>query len=419
MANPRPTGLAPTWATNDDYDPGTDPWSGQPLKVEPSSGDKAAGFIPNTRPPPEWVNWFFNKIGGFAAYLADVAYLNWPVAQWTARKTPYGVADLDLWDGSYLQVKGTAKCFWYQALGVWIGLGHPTANLYYFGYNFFAQPAGTPGTGLRYSHGVPTADGRIILADHIDQGTGNVFVDRSGIKDLTSWTSVTLHTGASTFGAVGASCVKADGTIVMVGGIDNALKSWTSTDHGATFTEHTVVATTGGQALAGVREGKNGRLFTWVFDSFANGGGGIYYSDDNGATWTPSTLLSFDYIRDVIYLANHDMYVVIQGVDGTNGSYGVTADPTTDGAYTWTTLPIQAHIVAADTDGTSLVFTVKDESSSPTIYYTEVTADLFNSAAKIAFLHGQSTDVCIAPFYAGYQACLNGTAAIHLSLKAG
>lgn len=58
----RPTRI-PTWATDANYPAGSNPWNATPIKVEPSSGIKAAGHTPDTRPPPQWMNDWQNLVG--------------------------------------------------------------------------------------------------------------------------------------------------------------------------------------------------------------------------------------------------------------------------------------------------------------------------------------------------------------------
>lgn len=54
----KPTSL-PVWATDAD------------TTLEPSAGQKAAGFTIATRPPARWMNWLLNTIYGWCAYLSD------------------------------------------------------------------------------------------------------------------------------------------------------------------------------------------------------------------------------------------------------------------------------------------------------------------------------------------------------------
>lgn len=42
-------------------------WGG--TKVEPTSGEKSAGFVPDFRPPAEWHNWMFGNVDDWVKYL--------------------------------------------------------------------------------------------------------------------------------------------------------------------------------------------------------------------------------------------------------------------------------------------------------------------------------------------------------------
>lgn len=55
-------GDLPVWATDANYPVSADPWSGQPTKVEPTSGDQALGFTPFQEPAPEIFNWWMNLV---------------------------------------------------------------------------------------------------------------------------------------------------------------------------------------------------------------------------------------------------------------------------------------------------------------------------------------------------------------------
>lgn len=50
------------WASDTNFPAGSDPWSAQPTKVEPSASIKQRGFLPGTTPPAGWFNWLFNQI---------------------------------------------------------------------------------------------------------------------------------------------------------------------------------------------------------------------------------------------------------------------------------------------------------------------------------------------------------------------
>jgi hypothetical protein len=66
----KPTDI-PTWATDTNYPAGTDAWSGTATKVEPTSGQKAAGWEPGQRPPAQYQNWWMGLVSDWIAYFGD------------------------------------------------------------------------------------------------------------------------------------------------------------------------------------------------------------------------------------------------------------------------------------------------------------------------------------------------------------
>lgn len=64
----RPGGEPPSFAATANYPAGTDPWSGQPSKVDPGAGIKAQGFVPGQGLPAQFVNWLLNAQGGWLNY---------------------------------------------------------------------------------------------------------------------------------------------------------------------------------------------------------------------------------------------------------------------------------------------------------------------------------------------------------------
>jgi len=69
---PKPTDL-PVWATDASYPAGSDPWSGEPTKVEPLSGEQALGWEPGKKPAAEWMNWKDNLVYQWLAWLDGIA----------------------------------------------------------------------------------------------------------------------------------------------------------------------------------------------------------------------------------------------------------------------------------------------------------------------------------------------------------
>lgn len=67
----RPTVL-PEWATDTDYPSGTDDWSSQPTKVEPSSGEKGTGFIPQDEMAADKLNFILGNHADWIVYLESI-----------------------------------------------------------------------------------------------------------------------------------------------------------------------------------------------------------------------------------------------------------------------------------------------------------------------------------------------------------
>lgn len=61
--------VAPDWATNTNHAAGSDDWSGQPCKVQPSAGKVATGFIPDEGLPSEELNYILNN---HAQWINDI-----------------------------------------------------------------------------------------------------------------------------------------------------------------------------------------------------------------------------------------------------------------------------------------------------------------------------------------------------------
>lgn len=59
------------WATDTNHPAGSDPWSGQPLKVDPGATLKAEGFTPAQRPAAEHVNHVLSRVSGWVTYMRD------------------------------------------------------------------------------------------------------------------------------------------------------------------------------------------------------------------------------------------------------------------------------------------------------------------------------------------------------------
>lgn len=64
----RPSAL-PEWATDTNYPAGTDPWSSTLTRIEPTAGERAAGFVPSEALPSQYLNTLFGEAADWIAYL--------------------------------------------------------------------------------------------------------------------------------------------------------------------------------------------------------------------------------------------------------------------------------------------------------------------------------------------------------------
>lgn len=373
----RPSGKIPTWATDSTYASGVD--TGLATRVEPTSGEKASGAIRKQHPPARKWNWLLGMICDWLGYVVDIPFRTWSPIFQSTRISPYGATDLGLLQATHTRSDGTAKAIYFSPQGLWVLTGHATAERYIYGDGFLLDAATATASNLKYQHGVETG-GRMLLFSADDASIGNVICDRSGVADVTvagSWSPVIIEaSGAYTHAASGDSCVLSDGTVVVVGGIDGNFVSWRSTDNGATWTKTVIGATLNGgtfQPLAGCSVGKNDRVFAWVYDTLANGGGYLFYSDNAGATWSNTGSINPQKTRAVVYVSEQDKYIVV-----TDTSYAVATDPTDAGTYT-TTSTGSVRIDALATNGSDVLWSESVSGAALVLH----TPDLFTTAIPL------------------------------------
>jgi hypothetical protein len=285
--------------------------------------------------------------------FAPQALINWHPQQWLAADPITSATAIVAIDSSNLRVNNSAECFYSPSFKRWFVLGNGTPALFLMGDEGYLEKA-TTGIALSYTHGVEQ-NGKALLFDSSDWTTNPVTFARSDAV-LASWATVTLDANPGyTHVSVQDSMVLANGHLMVVGGTlgggFDALRSWTSTDNGTTWTSHSVHAlyTGGPQYLAGISVGKTQRVFAWLYDTAgANGGDIIFYTDNEGASWTATTAIAHGNIRDVIYVSAFDRYLVL-----TTAGYALTTDPTDPTLYDWNT---SAEIFAAATDGQNIVY---------------------------------------------------------------
>ncbi len=293
------------------------PDTGQPTRVELLTGEKSDGFHSASRPPAQKHNWLFGTTGDWIDYLADVGPLNWPTSIYS--DTTPTILQL-----SSVRPDGSAAMYRSQYQSVWIVLGHSTAgHLYVFEFSkvddintAIASPVAFHCGAEALASGLPR---QVVFNSALTTG-GPVYA-YSGAGTLATWTKSNLPgTYAVSQGQVLDAVTTGTGRIVAVGGgatnIANVafgdLNAWTSSN-GVTFTAAVVGSrVTVGVNLARIIVGKANRLVAWVNDTGGNGGNVLWYSDDDGSTWTARTgALTGVRIIDGCYSATDDAYYFI------------------------------------------------------------------------------------------------------------
>lgn len=341
----RPAGNPPAWATDATYTSGID--VGLATKLEPLTGEKAQGYHQGGKPPARKLNWLWNSFCLWVGYLVDVAYLNWHASIYFAFDPNNGPDAVARITTTYRRTDGTAECIWSPANQFWFVLGVNSASWFHVGDSGSITKLST-GSTCKFSFGVE-AGGRMLFFCH-DQNVGtSLKYARSDVASVITWTDITLPTTGGGQQICNDAITTSSGTVVVVGGIGGVLMCWTSTDNGATFTRRVVggLAITATSFLSGISEGKAGRLFAWAYATTANGGDKLYYSDDQGVTWTIIAGLAHDNIRKVLYVSGFDRYVIL-----TDTNIGTVANPAT-GGFTWVA---GAGVTTIETDGQNVIF---------------------------------------------------------------
>jgi hypothetical protein len=325
----------PAWATDTNYTSGLQ--SGSATKIVPLTGDKAQGHLPATRDPAQKMNWNQNVYGKWIDYVADIRALNW-------HPTVNGLATLDTGYIRYLEYtnnglrgNGTqgAKCIpLLLSTGWWIVTGAGAQGQYFIGdHAVLASASASAGGDRKYTFGVEAPNGTVMLFDSTNgTGVASLAYSKSPAAeafDLTStgWSDHNLgHLAAASHYVCNDAITTSAGNVVVCGGLAGALYVWTSPDNGTTFTPNFVHAAVNGTTsyLDRVMEGASGRLFAFYTAGILNGGDALYYSDDQGATWTQVPSLGYDFITDIVYSAELGLYAI-----GTPSEVIVTTDPTT------------------------------------------------------------------------------------------
>jgi len=234
---------------------------------------------------------------------------------------------------------GSNTSFWSDMFHFWIKCGVDTAGIVYIGDNdlWFLHDTGASGavkTSFGCDSTIGASVGRVTLYNGDLKTTGGG-VDPKYLRgpasgDITgAWTTLSLDTiaGFLTYVRAGDVVVTPTQRVIVCGGGDisgtGQFLIWKSDDDGATFTRVTVANLTVSQSyLARIIVGKNGRLVTWVKATSANQGAILYYSDDDGDTWSSRSAIGFDQIIDGVYLPDLDLWFFANAT-----SVQITDDP--------------------------------------------------------------------------------------------
>lgn len=250
---------------------------------------------------------------------------------------------------AYTRGDGTAAAFYSPGAHLWIKTGYNTSNgQIYIGdlnqWGVFDTGTSSIKTSFGCDSASLVASGRISVYDGALRTTGGG-VDPRYILGPSSggitgtWTVKSLDTIGSFVSYVRAydAIVTDSGQrVIVVGGGDlvstGQFLAWKSDDHGNTFTRVTVGNVSASQdALTRIIKGKSNRLVSWIKTSSANQGNKLFYSDDNGNTWSSRSGIGFDQIGDGCYLPDLDLWAFASA-----SSFGIytTPDPVL-GAFTF------------------------------------------------------------------------------------
>lgn len=309
MTTGRPR-FIPFYAENTDYPAGTDPWSGQVTKVDPGLATRNTGFLPNTRPPAEWFNWFNNAVGKWLDYLADVAFMNW---QFVITKDVLGAA-LDTANerrnGAGV-VNAAAKSFYDNVSGFWVITGSMTADQIYIGTQGNIILTALAATGRKFTFGCSMGNdkGLVIIEDAPITAGNPIVIQLLDIVPATNSSSSLEATCVTEMQA--RDCVLTPtGRVVVVGGRDGQYSAWYTDDQFGTITRVDMGAKAdNNHNLENVLVGKDGILVAWTNANTAAGGDVLWYSEDDGVTWSARTAIGFDNILSGTYIDAEETYV--------------------------------------------------------------------------------------------------------------
>lgn len=224
-------------------------------------------------------------------------------------------------DFSYTRADGSATGFWCPSYNLWIKTGVNVVGKIYIGDNGYFALFDTAATAPpKVTFGCDsalqdTSPGRVCLFDSASYASNPKYIlgpisgDYSG-----TWTTTVLDANTYlTFVRANDCVVTPAQTMIVVGGGDisgaGQFLVWRSINSGATFTRINVANVSSfGDYFTRVIVGKAGRLVAWTDEIAVNQGSTLWYSDNDGATWSSRSAIGFHNIKDGAYLADLDLW---------------------------------------------------------------------------------------------------------------
>jgi hypothetical protein len=246
-----------------------------------------------------------------------------------------------VFDFAFTRADGSSPAFWSSQFQLWIKPGKDTVGKFYVGDNGFYTLFDTGLTAVKVSFGCGN-DTRTCVFDSTLRTLGGgvdlkYMQGPTGLVYTGAWTDKTLEVigGFLSYVRAGDAILAGSSRLIVCGGGDvsgtGQFLIWKSDDGGTTFTRVTVGNVSASQDyLTRVIIGKSGRLVAWIKTSSANQGNKLFYSDDNGDTWSSRSAIGFDQITDGAYLSDLDLWAF--GTTASNNIY-TTPDPVL-GAFT-------------------------------------------------------------------------------------
>ena len=291
--------VAPTWATDANFNSPGDSWNGDPTKVEPSAGKKAEGWEPSERPPAEFLNWFQNLSGTYLTALQDARYTQWDTADSSGLDdgaieeigyVAVGINDigLKLWLGTTKHAAGTSAIALAKVTpnSSWVPVTTPIPSI-----------PSLPATNrsIAFASDGDGAGGPRWLAAFSDAGGGSYLYSDNG----TTWTLI----GAPPHN-IAHSVIRGNNSLwVTVGDVATGNAIWTSPE-GAVWTNRGDPIT---GALRDVALGSVGGSPRLV----ACGDGGKLARSDNGTSWTLVPSIVATQLDAIVFDSVNSKFIVI------------------------------------------------------------------------------------------------------------